>query len=56
MKAGLSTSHNVLEFQEDLTVAKSKENSAIIDYNKSLEELSRVKGVVLLEENIDLLL
>jgi outer membrane protein TolC len=56
MKAGLSTSHNVLEFQEDLTVAKSKENSAIIDYNKSLVELSRVKGVVLLEENIDLLL
>lgn len=54
LKAGLSTSHNVLEFQEDVAEAKSREISAIIDYNKSQVELSRVKGVVLEEEGINL--
>ncbi|MDH4027969.1 MAG: TolC family protein [Nitrospirota bacterium] len=54
LKEGLSTSHNVLQFQDDLTAAKSREISAVIDYNKSLAELSRVKGVVLKEEGIDL--
>ncbi|MEE8185529.1 MAG: TolC family protein [Thermodesulfobacteriota bacterium] len=54
LRAGLSTSHNVLQFQEDLTEAKSREISAIIDYIKSLVELSRVKGTVLQEEGIKL--
>jgi outer membrane protein TolC len=52
LKAGLSTSHDVLQFQEDLAEAKSREISAIIDYNKSKVELSRVKGVLLEEEGI----
>ncbi len=53
-KEGLSTSHNVLEFQEDLVEAKSREISAIIDYNKSLVELSHIKGTLLEEEGIKL--
>ena len=52
LKAGLSTSHNVLEFQEDLAEARSREISAVIDYNKSQVELSRVKGMLLEEEGI----
>ncbi len=52
LKEGLSTSHDVLEFQEELVEARSREISAIIDYNKSLVELSRVKGTLLKEEDI----
>jgi outer membrane protein TolC len=52
LKAGLSTSHNVLDFQEDLTRAKSREIKAVIDYNKSRTELARVKGTLLDEEGI----
>ncbi len=52
LKEGLSTSHDVLEFQEELVEARSREISAIIDYNKSLAELSRVKGTVLKEEGV----
>ncbi len=52
LKEGLSTSHDVLEFQEELVGAQSREISAIIDYSKSLVELSRVKGTVLKEEGI----
>ncbi len=54
LKEGLSTSHNVLEFQEELVEAKSREISAVIDYNKSLVKFSRVKGTVLEEEGIKL--
>ncbi len=52
LKEGLSTSHDVLEFQEELVEAKTREISAIIDYNKSLVDLSQVKGTVLIEESI----
>lgn len=51
---GLSTSHNVLDFQEDLAEARSREISAVIDYNKSLIEFSRVRGTTLEEEGISL--
>jgi outer membrane protein TolC len=44
---GMSTSFQVLEFQNDLTSARSRENLAIVDYNKSLVELERVKGTLL---------
>ena len=52
MESGASTSHNVLEFQEDLSRAKFKEVQAVIDYRKSLFELSRVEGDILEELNI----
>jgi len=54
LREGLSTSHDVLEFQEELAQARSREISAIIDYNKSLVELSRVKGTILQEEGISI--
>ena len=44
---GMSTSFQVLTFQNDLTAARSRENLAITDYNKSLVELDRVKGTLL---------
>lgn len=54
LREGLSTSHNVLDFQEDLAEAISREISAVIDYNKSLVEFSKVKGTILEEEGINL--
>ena len=44
---GMSTSFQVLQFQTDLASAESRENQAIVDYNKSLVELERVKGTLL---------
>ena len=39
-EVGLSTSFNVLEFQEDLAEQQSNEIKAIIDYNQSKNSLS----------------
>ncbi len=44
---GMSTSFQVLTFQNDLTEAESRQNLAIVDLNKSLVELERVKGTLL---------
>jgi outer membrane protein TolC len=44
---GMSTSFQVLEFQNDLTAARTRENLAIVDYNKSQVELERAKGTLL---------
>lgn len=41
-EVGLSTSFNVLEFQEDLAEEQSNEIKAVIDYNKSLSRLNQV--------------
>lgn len=54
LKEGLSTSHNLLQFQEKLEEAKSREITALIDYNKSIVEFSRIKGTILKEEGINL--
>lgn len=53
-KVGLSTSFNVLEFQEDLAEEQSKEIKAIIDYNKSLNRLNQVMAQTLESHNIKL--
>jgi len=44
---GMSTSFQVLSFQNDLASAESRENQAVVDYNKSLVELERVKGTLI---------
>jgi outer membrane protein TolC len=44
---GMSTSFQVLQFQTDLTSAESRENRAVVDYNKSLVDLERAKGTLL---------
>ncbi len=54
LETGASTSHDVLIFQEELSKAKIKEISSIIDLNKSLFELSRVEGTVLDKLGIEL--
>ncbi len=51
---GLSTSLNVLEFQEDLAEEQSNEIKAIIDYNKSLNRLNQVIARTLEEYDIKL--
>jgi len=53
-KVGLSTSFNVLEFQEDLAEAQSREIKAVIDYNKSLNRLNQVTARTLEAHDIKL--
>ncbi len=45
-KLGLLSSHDLLEFQDDLADAKGRALKAIIDYNKSLANLSHVTGTL----------
>ncbi|MGH7230603.1 MAG: TolC family protein, partial [Nitrospiraceae bacterium] len=46
-KVGLSTTIFVLGFQRDLAIARGNELRAIVDYNKSLSNLSRAKATTL---------
>lgn len=50
---GMSTSFQVLEIQEDLATAKSQENRAKVDYQKSLAALERAKGTLLDARSIE---
>ncbi|MGE3538916.1 MAG: TolC family protein [Candidatus Tectimicrobiota bacterium] len=43
-RLGLSTSFNVLQFQSQLTTARSDETRALSDYNVALSKLDRVTG------------
>lgn len=43
---GMSTSFQVLEFQEDLTTALGTLNRALVDYRKSLTALEQAKGTL----------
>ena len=52
LNAGISTSHNVLEFQEKLAQARSDEIKAVIEYNESLVEHSKYEGTILEKNNI----
>ncbi len=45
-KLGLISSHDLLEFQDDLADAKGNELKAVIDYNKSLANLAYVTGTL----------
>lgn len=53
-EVGLSTSFNVLEFQEDLAEEQSNTIKAIIDYNKSLNRLNQAIAWTLDEHDITL--
>jgi len=46
-EVGMSTAHDVLEFQEDVATAESNKLKAIIDYNKSLVSLDKASGTTL---------
>jgi len=50
---GLISSHDLLEFQDDLAEAKGKELKALTDYNKSLINLEKVTGTLLSRYRIE---
>ena len=43
---GLISSHDLLEFQNELADARGKELKAVTDYNKSLANLEKVTGLL----------
>ena len=43
---GMSTSFQVLEFQEDLTTARGDRNRALVDYRKSIAALEQARGTL----------
>lgn len=51
---GLSTSFQVLEIQEDLSQARSREVSAVINYRRALTAFQRSTGKLLEENSIEL--
>lgn len=44
---GMSTSFQVLSFQNDLSNAETRQNLATADYNKALADVERAKGTIL---------
>lgn len=54
LKVGLSTSYFVLQYQTDLTTARTSELKAIIDYSLSSARLNRAMGTSLENKNIKL--
>jgi len=54
LNVGLSTTRFVLDFQRDLATAQGNELRAIVDYNKSLSNLARVKATTLEKYSIQL--
>ncbi len=51
---GLSIAFRVVQTQEDLRDAETRENLSMIDYNKSVSYLARVTGTLLSERGINL--
>jgi outer membrane protein len=47
LEVGLTTTKDVLDFQNDLTQARATEVQAATDYNISLDELARAEGTLL---------
>ena len=43
---GMTTTFNLLQFQDDLTKAESQVNLALVDYNKALADLEASKGTL----------
>jgi len=53
-KVGMSTTHDILEFQEDLSKAESNLAYAQTEHRKAIANLARVKGVLLEEKGLTL--
>ncbi len=51
-EVGISTTKDVLDFQVDLAIARSRESRALIDYNKSLVTLYQSLGTTLEESGV----
>ena len=54
LEAGVSTTFEVLRFQRDLSVTQSAEVRSLTNYNKSIANLDRVRGVVLEKHRIQM--
>ena len=54
LEAGVSTTFEVLRFQRDLSVAQSAEVRSLTNYNKSIANLDRMRGVVLEKHRIQM--
>jgi outer membrane protein TolC len=54
LKEGKRINFEVLQFQDNLTAARSAEISALSDYNTALEQLALDEGVTLERNHIDL--
>ncbi len=54
LNVGLSTTRFVLDFQRDLATAQGNELRAIVDYNKSLSNLTRNTGATIEKYHIEL--
>lgn len=52
LKAGFSTSFQILQYQRDLEQAKLNELNAIIDYLKSLSSLEQITGTAIEDNNL----
>ncbi|HPB59095.1 MAG TPA: TolC family protein [Candidatus Saccharicenans sp.] len=55
LKVGQSTNYTVLQYQRDLSAARSSELKAIIDYNISVANLDKILGISLKNRNIKLM-
>ncbi|HSL84866.1 MAG TPA: TolC family protein, partial [Thermoanaerobaculia bacterium] len=51
---GMSSSFRVLQIQEDLTQARSREVSAVTAYRRALAEFYRSVGILLDQKGVDL--
>jgi outer membrane protein TolC len=54
LEAGVSTTFEVLRLQRDLTLAQANEVKALTDYNSSLANLDRARGVVFEKHQIQM--
>ena len=52
LRVGKATSHDVLEYQRDLAIARSGYLKALVDYNRSLVELQRVTGTIFEQNDV----
>lgn len=53
-KAGLVSTHDMVDYQNSLTRAEVNYIKSVIDYNVTLIELAKTKGTMLFEDNITL--
>ena len=53
LQYGMTTTYDVLNFQNDLTLAKVSLTQSIIDYNKSLTALDEATGKLLEKQGIE---
>ncbi len=51
-RAGLVSTHDIIDFQEKLARAEVNYAASVIDYNKALIDLAKVEGMMLINDNI----